>query len=68
MTPLDYQCDRCLCRLASCSFLHLSLRCSASLSCAALLLQVVIKVWDMGGQEKYRGMWERYCRGVEVIV
>ena len=49
-------------------FLHLSPRCSASLSCAALLLQVVIKVWDMGGQEKYRGMWERYCRGVEVIV
>jgi GTPase SAR1 family protein len=69
--------------------------------------KVVIKVWDMGGQEKvsrggdgrelhqwlsccirtvltvapcrmhhlwlsfcfqYRGMWERYCRGVEVIV
>lgn len=21
--------------------------------------KVVIKVWDMGGQEKYRGMWER---------
>lgn len=30
--------------------------------------KVIIKVWDMGGQEKYRGMWERYCRGVEVIV
>ena len=30
--------------------------------------KVVIKVWDMGGQEKFRSMWERYCRGVEVIV
>ena len=29
---------------------------------------VVIKVWDMGGQEKFRSMWERYCRGVQVIV
>ena len=29
---------------------------------------MIIKVWDMGGQEKYRGMWERYSRGVEVIV
>jgi len=30
--------------------------------------KVTIKVWDMGGQKKFRGMWERYCRGVEVIV
>ena len=30
--------------------------------------KVVIKVWDMGGQEKFRSMWERYCRGVQVIV
>lgn len=30
--------------------------------------KTAIKVWDMGGQEKYRGMWERYARGVEVIV
>ena len=30
--------------------------------------KVTIKVWDMGGQEKFRSMWERYCRGVEVIV
>jgi len=30
--------------------------------------KVTIKIWDMGGQEKFRGMWERYCRGVEVIV
>jgi len=29
--------------------------------------KVTIKVWDMGGQKKFRGMWERYCRGVEVI-
>lgn len=30
--------------------------------------KVTIKIWDMGGQKKFRGMWERYCRGVEVIV
>jgi len=30
--------------------------------------KVTIKVWDMGGQEKFRSMWERYCRGVEVVV
>ena len=30
--------------------------------------KVTIKIWDMGGQKKFRGMWERYCRGVSVIV
>lgn len=30
--------------------------------------KVTIKVWDMGGQKKFRDLWERYCRGVEVIV
>jgi len=30
--------------------------------------KVTIKVWDMGGQKKFRGMWERYCRGVSVVV
>jgi len=30
--------------------------------------KVTIKVWDMGGQKKFRSMWERYCRGVNVIV
>lgn len=29
---------------------------------------VLIKVWDLGGQEKFRSMWERYCRGVTCIV
>lgn len=29
---------------------------------------VTIKVWDMGGQKRFRGMWERYCRDVNVIV
>jgi len=29
--------------------------------------KVTIKVWDMGGQKKFRSMWERYCRGVNVI-
>ncbi len=25
-------------------------------------------MWDIGGQEKFRNMWERYCRGVSAIV
>ncbi|EKF31450.1 ADP-ribosylation factor family, putative [Trypanosoma cruzi marinkellei] len=29
---------------------------------------VCIKVWDIGGQPRFRGMWERYCRGVQSIV
>ena len=29
---------------------------------------VSIKIWDIGGQPRFRGMWERYCRGVNVIV
>ncbi|KAG2393853.1 hypothetical protein C9374_003617 [Naegleria lovaniensis] len=29
---------------------------------------VEIKLWDIGGQSKFRNMWERYCRGVGAIV
>ena len=29
---------------------------------------VTIKLWDIGGQPRFRGMWERYCRGVTAIV
>eukprot|EP00727_Mastigamoeba_balamuthi_P011128 m51a1_g6638 putative adp-ribosylation factor-like protein 8b (189) ;mRNA; r:106254-107292 len=29
---------------------------------------VTIKMWDIGGQPRFRGMWERYCRGVNAIV
>ena len=29
---------------------------------------VVIKLWDIGGQPRYRSMWERYCSGVGAIV
>ncbi|XP_029538084.1 ADP-ribosylation factor-like protein 8A [Oncorhynchus nerka] len=29
---------------------------------------VTIKLWDIGGQPRFRSMWERYCRGVSVIV
>lgn len=29
---------------------------------------VSIKLWDLGGQTRFRSMWERYCRGVEAIV
>ena len=27
-----------------------------------------IKLWDIGGQPRFRSMWERYCRGVNAIV
>lgn len=29
---------------------------------------VIIKLWDVGGQPRFQSMWERYCRGVQVIV
>ena len=29
---------------------------------------VTIKLWDLGGQARFRPMWERYCRGVNSIV
>jgi len=29
---------------------------------------VNIKLWDLGGQPKFRNMWERYSRGVGAIV
>jgi ADP-ribosylation factor-like protein 8 len=29
---------------------------------------VTIKLWDLGGQPRFRSMWERYCRGVGAIV
>uniref|UniRef100_A0A287B0I4 ADP ribosylation factor like GTPase 8B n=1 Tax=Sus scrofa TaxID=9823 RepID=A0A287B0I4_PIG len=27
-----------------------------------------LKIWDIGGQPRFRSMWERYCRGVNAIV
>lgn len=29
---------------------------------------VTIKLWDVGGQPRFRSMWERYCRNVQAIV
>lgn len=29
---------------------------------------VTIKLWDLGGQPRFRSMWERYCRGVGAVV
>ena len=29
---------------------------------------VSIKLWDIGGQARFRNMWERYCRSVNSIV
>eukprot|EP00743_Colponemidia_sp_Colp-15_P000997 GILK01001102.1.p1 GENE.GILK01001102.1~~GILK01001102.1.p1 ORF type:complete len:194 (+),score=23.94 GILK01001102.1:77-658(+) len=29
---------------------------------------VSIKLWDLGGQPRFRSMWERYCRGVNAMV
>mmetsp|Transcript_13739 Transcript_13739/g.46435 ORF Transcript_13739/g.46435 Transcript_13739/m.46435 type:complete len:187 (-) Transcript_13739:837-1397(-) len=30
--------------------------------------KVTIKLWDLGGQPRFRSMWERYCRGVNAMV
>lgn len=27
-----------------------------------------MKMWDLGGQPRFRSLWERYCRGVQAIV
>lgn len=27
-----------------------------------------MKVWDLGGQPRFRDSWEKYCRGVDAIV
>lgn len=29
---------------------------------------VTIKIWDIGGQPRFRSMWVRYCRGVNAII
>jgi ADP-ribosylation factor-like protein 8 len=29
---------------------------------------VTLKCWDIGGQPRFRTMWERYCRGVDAVV
>ncbi|KAL8280791.1 hypothetical protein RQP46_006795 [Phenoliferia psychrophenolica] len=29
---------------------------------------VTIKLWDIGGQPRFRSMWERYCRGVNAVL
>jgi len=30
--------------------------------------RVSLKVWDIGGQPRFRNMWQRYCRNVNAIV
>ncbi|AOW05294.1 uncharacterized protein YALI1_E14584g [Yarrowia lipolytica] len=30
--------------------------------------RVTLKCWDLGGQPRFRSMWERYCRGVNAVV
>ncbi|KAK9381921.1 P-loop containing nucleoside triphosphate hydrolase protein [Kockiozyma suomiensis] len=30
--------------------------------------RVTIKCWDLGGQPRFRSMWERYCKGVNAIL
>ncbi|KAK4046789.1 ADP-ribosylation factor-like protein [Microbotryomycetes sp. JL221] len=37
------------------------------LNAASLSVQT-FKLWDIGGQPRFRSMWERYCRGVAAIV
>ncbi|GAA97129.1 uncharacterized protein L969DRAFT_103006 [Mixia osmundae IAM 14324] len=30
--------------------------------------KVTMRLWDIGGQPRFRSMWERYCRGVNAIL
>lgn len=34
----------------------------------AILTHSRPQLWDIGGQPRFRSMWERYCRGVSAIV
>uniref|UniRef100_A0AAZ3SHM7 ADP-ribosylation factor-like 8A n=1 Tax=Oncorhynchus tshawytscha TaxID=74940 RepID=A0AAZ3SHM7_ONCTS len=36
--------------------------------CFVCLHSIVPQLWDIGGQPRFRSMWERYCRGVSAIV
>jgi ADP-ribosylation factor-like protein 8 len=29
---------------------------------------VGLKVWDLGGQPRFRESWEKYCRNVDAII
>lgn len=29
---------------------------------------VTIKMWDLGGQPRFRSLWERYCSNVQAVV
>lgn len=29
---------------------------------------VTMKIWDLGGQSRFKSLWERYCKGVTAIV
>ena len=30
--------------------------------------KVSLKVWDLGGQPRFRESWEKYCRGADAII
>ena len=63
-------------RIPACEFLHVS---QADMSCSSIPTvgfnmkrvqrgHVTLRCWDLGGQPRFRPMWERYCRGVNAIV
>ncbi|KAI0786806.1 P-loop containing nucleoside triphosphate hydrolase protein [Abortiporus biennis] len=29
---------------------------------------IILKIWDLAGQPRYRSIWERYCNGVDAVV
>ena len=41
---------------------------SGTCSAARRALTRAAQLWDLGGQSRFRSMWERYCRGVNAIV
>ncbi|CAG8619249.1 16718_t:CDS:2, partial [Racocetra fulgida] len=34
----------------------------------ATMRYINMKIWDVGGQPRFRSMWEQYCQGVNAIV
>jgi ADP-ribosylation factor-like protein 8 len=30
--------------------------------------KVALKLWDLGGQPRFRDSWEKYCRNADAII
>jgi len=47
---------------------HCCIQCLTPRYQSANTCLLLTQLWDLGGQTRFRSMWERYCRGVNAIV